>query len=175
MSRPATPPPPPQLGQPQRFGGQLAVYVEEQHPDYGVVRHYRTVDTLGMMLRAGTISPAMHDAGRQFQDDFLAAYRSGYASPRMDGLPAGSVPAPTLPERNTAAARRVREALDAAGGIASPSGSAVWHVAGLGLSVREWVRQACWSGYMLTRETGTGALIAGLALLCRHYGWRDPA
>ncbi|MCX8017308.1 MAG: hypothetical protein N2690_05345 [Rhodocyclaceae bacterium] len=153
--------------------GKVAVYVEEDDADWGRVRHWRTLDTLGMMLRAGTISPAMHAAGRQFQDDFLAAFRSGYASPRMDGLPAGSIPAPTLPERNAAAARRVREALDAAGGIASPSGSAIWHVAGLGLSVREWVRQACWSGYVLTAHTATGALIAGLALLCRHYGYRN--
>ena len=29
--------------------------------------HHRTVDTLGKMLRAGTIDQAMHDAAKDFQ------------------------------------------------------------------------------------------------------------
>ena len=49
------------------------------HPDGRIVYHHRTVDTLGKMLRAGTIDQAMHDAGRDFQAAFILAQldRSG--------------------------------------------------------------------------------------------------
>jgi hypothetical protein len=152
--------------------GGAAVFVEEEDAEWGRVRHYRTVDTLGLMLKAGTISQGMHDAGRQFQEDFLRAFRSGYASPRLDGLPAGTRLSDGIAQRSAAAALAVREALDAAGGATSPAGSGLWHVVGLGMSVREWVQRADWSGYLLTQHTGMGALIAGLAMLCRHYGYR---
>ena len=35
--------------------------------------HHRTVDTLGIMLRAGTITKEMHDAARDFQAQFTIA------------------------------------------------------------------------------------------------------
>lgn len=150
-----------------------AVFVEEEDAEWGRVRHYRTVDTLGLMLKAGTISQGMHDAGRQFQEDFLRAYRPGYARPRMDGLPSGTTMVETIPERHTGAARAVCDALEAVGGIGSPAGEALWHVVGLGWSIREWVVRAEWSGgYVLTVHTAAGALLAGLSMLCRHYGMR---
>ena len=40
--------------------------VYEADPDGRPVVHHRTVDTLGRMLRAGTISKYMHDAARDF-------------------------------------------------------------------------------------------------------------
>jgi hypothetical protein len=40
--------------------------VYEADPDGRPVVHHRTVDTLGIMLRAGTISQEMHDAARDF-------------------------------------------------------------------------------------------------------------
>jgi hypothetical protein len=41
--------------------------VREKDPDGRIVYHHRTVDTLGKMLRAGTIDQAMHDAAKDFQ------------------------------------------------------------------------------------------------------------
>jgi hypothetical protein len=38
--------------------------VREKDPDGRIVYHHRTVDSLGKMLRAGTIDQAMHDAAR---------------------------------------------------------------------------------------------------------------
>lgn len=147
--------------------------VEEDDAEWGRVRHYRRIDTLDLLLKAKTISEGMHAAGKQFQEDFLRAFRTGYATARMDGLPAGTTMVETLPERHAGAARAVHEALEAVGGIASPAGSALWHVAGLGLSIREWVTRASWSGgYALTVHTAAGALLAGLSMLCRHYGMR---
>ena len=40
--------------------------VYEADPDGRPVVHHRTVDTLGIMLRAGTITREMHDAARDF-------------------------------------------------------------------------------------------------------------
>lgn len=43
--------------------------------------------------------------------------------------------------------RRSRDgALDAVGGSGSPAGSALWYVAGLGQSVREWALRQGWAG-----------------------------
>ena len=47
--------------------------MRELDPEGRIVVHHRTVDTLGKMLRAGTITPEMHDAARAFQADFTIA------------------------------------------------------------------------------------------------------
>ena len=47
--------------------------VYEADPDGRPVVHHRTVDTLGIMLRAGTITKDMHDAARDFQAQFTIA------------------------------------------------------------------------------------------------------
>ena len=41
--------------------------VYEADPDGRPVVHHRTVDTLGIMLRAGTITKEMHDAAGTFR------------------------------------------------------------------------------------------------------------
>ena len=47
--------------------------VYEADPEGRPVVHHRTVDTLGIMLRAGTITKDMHDAARDFQAQFTIA------------------------------------------------------------------------------------------------------
>ena len=50
--------------------------VEEEYgadPDGRPVLRHRVVDTLGKMLRAGTITQEMHDAARDFQANFIIA------------------------------------------------------------------------------------------------------
>ena len=47
--------------------------VYEADPDGRPVVHHRTVHTLGVILRAGTISKDMHDAARDFQAQFTIA------------------------------------------------------------------------------------------------------
>jgi hypothetical protein len=61
--------------------------VREKDPDGRIVYHHRTVDTLGKMLRAGTIDQAMHDAAK----DFLAAFIIAQLDP-LRGLPVVRVP-----------------------------------------------------------------------------------
>ncbi len=154
-----------------RPDGSVIRYVREEDDDQKPVDHYRTVDTLALMLRNGSITGAMHDAGQQFSQDFARAFASGVASSRLDGLPCGTAPGEMLIERNASAARTVRDALEAVGGSGSPAGSALWYVAGLGQSVREWALRQGWAGKAISLHEAKGILIAGLGVLARHYGY----
>ena len=154
-----------------RPDGSVIRYVREEDDDRKPVDHYRTVDTLALMLRNGSITGAMHDAGQQFSQDFARAFASGVASSRLDGLPGGTAPGQMMVERNAGAARAVRDALEAVGGSSSPAGSALWYVAGLGISVRDWSIRLGWSGKAMSKEEGKGILIAALGMLARYYGY----
>ena len=154
-----------------RPDGSVIRYVREEDDDRKPVDHYRTVDTLALMLRNGSITGAMHDAGQQFSQDFARAFGSGVASPKLDGLPGGTAPGQMMVEKNAGAARAVRDALEAVGGSGSPAGSALWYVAGLGMSVRDWSIRLGWSGKAMSKEEGKGILIAALGMLARYYGY----
>ena len=122
---------------PHKVRGRQLEEVREKDPDGRIVVHHRTVDTLGKMLRAGTITEEMHDAARDFQAAFIIAQLD-----TLRALPVLRVPGtgrePDLNERQLHAKRRVHEAMQALGGLSSPAGSCVWHVVGLQRSVREW-------------------------------------
>ena len=154
-----------------RPDGSVIRYVREEDDDQKPADHFRTVDTLALMLRNRTITEAMHDAGQQFSQDFARAFGSGVASPKLDGLPGGTAPGQMMVERNAGAARAVRDALDAVGGHGSPAGSALWFVAGLGQSVREWALRQGWAGKAISLHEAKGILIAGLGMLARYYGY----
>ena len=154
-----------------RPDGSVIRYVREEGDDQKVADHFRTVDTLALMLRNATITGPMHDAGQQFSQDFARAFASGVASPKLDGLPGGTSPGQMMVERNAGAARAVRQALDAVGGISSPAGSALWFVAGLQLSIREWALRDGWNGRKLDKDEAKGILLAALGMLARYYGY----
>lgn len=154
-----------------RPDGSVIRYVREEDDDQKPADHFRTVDTLALMLRNRTITEAMHDAGQQFSQDFARAFASGVASPKLDGLPGGTAPGQMMVERNAGAARAVRDALDAVGGNSSPAGSALWFVAGLQLSIRDWALRDGWNGRRLDRDEAKGILVAALGVLARYYGY----
>lgn len=158
-----------------RPDGSVIRYVREEDDDQKPADHFRTVDTLALMLRNRTITEAMHDAGQQFSLDFARAFASGVASPRLDGLPCGTSPGELLIERNVGAARAVREALDAVGGHGSPAGSALWFVAGLQLSIRDWALRDGWNGKCIEKNEAKGILVAALGVLARYYGYERTA
>jgi hypothetical protein len=58
---------------PHKVKGRQLEEVREKDPDGRIVYHHRTVDTLGKMLRAGTITPEMHEAAQDFQANFIIA------------------------------------------------------------------------------------------------------
>ena len=142
--------------------------VRERDPDGAIVVHHRTVDTLGKMLNAGTISLEMHDAARDFQAVFIVANLDP-----LRAVPILRVPCTgrelDLSERQLDARRRVHEAMQALGGLSSPAGSCLWHVVGLQRSVREWAIQRGWSGRAVDQKQAQGILIAALGVLSSSY------
>ena len=159
---------------PHRVRGRELEEVQEKDPDGRIVYHHRTVDTLGKMLRAGTITPEMHDAAKDLQAAFIVANFDP-----LRALPVLRVPGtgrePELNERQIDARRRVHRALEALGGISSPAGSCVWHVVGLQRSVREWAMRQGWGGRPVRQEQAQGILVAALGVLAGHLGYDRAA
>ena len=144
--------------------------VYEADPDGRPVVHHRTVDTLGIMLRAGTITKDMHDAARDFQAQFTIACYDTLVCMRFRRDPSKGNRA-ELTETQLDARRRVRGALDALGGLGSPAGSCVWHVVGLQRSIREWAMRQGWGGKPVRIEQAQGILVAALGMLAGYYGY----
>ena len=97
---------PPRLGDWQvRPDGTALQFVQETDDDGRAVKHFRCVDTLGLLLKGGSISAAQHDAGQQFATDFARAFASGIVTARLDGLPCGTRSGELMVERNARPAR----------------------------------------------------------------------
>ena len=145
--------------------------VYEADPDGRPVVHHRTVDTLGIMLRAGTITKDMHDAARDFQAQFTIARYDTLVCMRFDRDPSKGNRA-DLTETQIDARRRVDAAIDALGGLGSPAGGCAWHVLGLQRSVREWAMRQGWGGRPINEKQAQGILVAALGVLAHYYGYQ---
>ena len=156
---------------PHKVRGRQLEEVREKDPDGRIVIHHRTVDTLGKMLRAGTIDQAMHDAAKDFQAAFIVANLDPLRALPILRVP-GTGREPELNERQLDARRRVHEAMAALGGLSSPAGSCVWHVVGLQRSVREWAIRQGWGGRPVDQTEARGILVAALGMLASRRGDR---
>ena len=152
---------------PHKVRGRQLEEVREKDPEGRIVVHHRTVDTLGKMLRAGTITTEMHDAAKDLQAAFIVANFDPLRAVSILRVP-GIGHELDLSERQLDARRRVHKALEALGGISSPAGSCVWHVVGLQQSVREWAMQQGWGGRPVRQEQAQGILVAALGMLATH-------
>ena len=142
-------------------------------PDTGaVVMHHRAVDTLGMMLSNGTITPEMHDAGATFRTLFRNAALDRMASSSL--LRARGGAGDPISERNVDARTKVAAAIDILGGHDSAAGSCAWHVIGLECSVREWAMRQGWRGRPVAPAQAQGMLVATLSVLAAHFGLVSP-
>src|SRR6266511_5020308 len=101
-----------------RRHGDVLEPVYEADPDGRPVVHHRTVDTLGIMLRAGTITKDMHDAARDYQAQFTIACYDTLVCMRFRRDPSRGNRA-ELTETQIDARRRVDAAMDALGGLGS--------------------------------------------------------
>ena len=159
---------------PHKVKGRQLEEVREKDPDGRIVYHHRTVDTLGKMLRAGTIDQAMHDAAKDFQAAFIVANLDPLRALPMIRVP-GTGREAELNERQLDARRRVHKAMEALGGISSPAGSCVWHVVGLQRSVREWAIRQGWGGRPVDHKAAAGILIAALGVLAGTSDTKGPS
>lgn len=157
-------------------GPQLAVVTTEPvrmvDPDTNreAVVH-RTVDTVGMMRRNGTVTREMEAAARDFAAAFTIAQLDALKVPSLHRIPGQFAPQDvSLTDRQVAAREKVHRCLRAIGGLSSPGGSALWHVVGLQMSVREWTLNRAWSGKPVTQDEGRGVLVTTLAVLAVHLG-----
>jgi enamine deaminase RidA (YjgF/YER057c/UK114 family) len=132
-------------------------------------RPFRKVDTLTAMLRRGTITAAMRQAGEDFHALFERAVLDPLAVPDLQRVRQGWRDA-DLGEAQMAARERVWRALEAVGGIASPAGSCVWHVLGCEWSVKDWALREGWGGRPLSQEQAAGVLVAALGVLAALFG-----
>jgi hypothetical protein len=159
---------------PNSLRGRQLEEVREVDPDGRFVVHHRVVDTLGRMLKSGTITPEMHNSAKDFQAAFIVANLDPIGARPVLRVP-GTCREPDLSERQLGARRRVHKALEALGGISSPAGSCVWHVVGLQRSVREWAMRQGWNGRPVRHEQAQGILIAALGMLAMHFGYEKAA
>lgn len=148
--------------------GGFSEPTREADPETGSpVQHRRAVDTLGLMLANGTITPQMHDAGVIFRTQFRAAALDTLRAMSLVRIPSGTCD--PLTERQVAARAKVVAAMEALGGADNAAGSCIWHVVGLECSVREWAMRQGWGGRSVPASQAQGMLVAALAVLAGHY------
>lgn len=138
-------------------------------PETGVpVQRRRAVDTLGILLENGSITPQMHEAAEIFRSQFRAAALDGMRTMSLIRVARGT--GDPLTERHVSARQKVSAAIRHVGGMQSPAGSSLWHVVGLECSIREWAMQKGWNGKVLVPAHGQGILVCALGTLVEHYG-----
>lgn len=128
-----TTPPREDLSKPSRWRLQHGGFYEGVRgtdPDTGTpILHRRAVDSLGVLLANGSITPQMHEAGEIFRAVFQRAALDRVRTMPMIRIPGGR--ADLLSESQTVARERVARAMTHLGGFGSPSGSIAWYVLGL--------------------------------------------
>lgn len=138
-----------------------------------LARPYRSVDTLVLMERRGSITAGMRQAGEDFRARFTIAQLDPLRAVDLGLLRFGDGGARTDRDgpglRIEAARRSVWQAIQGVGGLGSPAGSCLWHVLGWERSVKEWALQQGWSGRRVSQETASGILIAALGALEAHF------
>jgi hypothetical protein len=143
-------------------------------PDTGTpILHRRAVDSLGVLLANGSITPQMHEAGEIFRAVFQRAALDRVRTMPMIRIPGGR--ADLLSESQTVARERVARAMTHLGGFGSPAGSIAWYVLGLEHSVRDWALRQGWNGRPVTPPLAHGILLGTLGILSAHFGLTPPA
>jgi hypothetical protein len=137
-------------------------------------RPYRSLDTLAVMERRGSITAGMRQAGEDFRTRFATAHLDPLRALDLSQRRLGDRPSRSGDEgpglRIEAARDAVWRAIQTVGGIASPAGSCVWHVVGWECSLKEWAIEQGWNGRRVSQEAASGILVAALGALETHFG-----
>lgn len=129
---------------------------------------YRIVDTIEVMKRRGTISLEMYKAGRRFETEFEDGQLGRLRGAQLVRVDRGR--GDGLTDYQLDARQSVYRSMAVLGGIASPAGSAAWHILGEGMTLKEWAIKIGWSDRPLHQKTAAGILIGVLAALAARYG-----
>ena len=132
-------------------------------------RPYRAVDTLTAMLRKGSITSEMRQAGEDFHALFMTAQLETLRAADLHRQPNGTHEL-NITLRQAEARKQIWRILKTLGGIASPAGSCTWHVIGSAMTVKEWALHHGWNGRVLSPEAASGVLIGALGALQAHFG-----
>ena len=161
-------PSPERLAQAARAGGAVERLERPIADGAGrVARPYRNIDVLATMLRRGSITAAMRDAGEDFRTQFTLAHWDPLQA--ANWLRAGGKGQVEPGLRTEAARQSVWRALVAAGGLASAAGACLWHVVGLEQTLKQWALEQGWNGRRVSQEAASGILIAALGMLEAYY------
>jgi hypothetical protein len=133
-------------------------------------RPYRHIDTLAVMLRMGTITAAMRQAGEDFHRMFVRAALDPLRAADLTRVRGRSARELSETDAIIEARKRVWRALVAVGGLGSPAGSCVWHVLGCEWTVKDWALREGWGGRLISQEQASGILVAALGVLQGFYG-----
>jgi hypothetical protein len=158
----------PELPPPERRQHDPLAMVEERDPEGWPVRHCKTVDTVGRLVRSGLARPEWAAAADRFRRDFrLAQFDPLSASDLQRTRGAGGRGA--IVDRVEDARQRLSDAVAGMGGLSAPAGSIVWHVVGSEQTLNDWALRQVWGGRPLRHEVATGILLAALAALDAYY------
>jgi hypothetical protein len=147
----------PELPPPERRQHDPVALVEERDPDGWPVRHCRTVDTIGRLVRTGLARPEWAVAADRFRRDYrLAAFDPLSANDLGRARGAGGQGA--IMDKVEDARQRLHDAVAGMGGLSAPAGSIVWHVIGAELTLKDWSLRQGWCGRPLRHEVATGLL-----------------
>ena len=130
-----------------------------------VATPFRVTDTLQLMARRGTISAEMHAAGIRFRDAFAVAQLDALRAADMARAGGRGWSDIAIGGQVERARGEVWRMLQAVGGLASPAGSVLWHVLGLGQSLTQWAGTQGWCGRRISREAAGGILVAALGAM----------
>ena len=158
----------PDLAPPERRQHDPVTLVEDRDPDGWPVRHCKTVDTIGRLVRNGLVRPEWAVAADRFRRDYrVAQFDPLSAQDLRRARGAGGQGA--IMDRVEDARQRLFDAVAGMGGLSAPAGSIVWHVVGAELTLKDWSLRQVWGGRPLRQELATGILVAALAALDAHY------
>lgn len=132
-----------------------------------IAQPWRAMTMLERLELKGDITPAMHDAGKEFARLYrLAASSPMQTSDLQREVRVQSELSVHLHER---AVHQRDEALNYIGGPGKPAYSCAWNVLGDEQTLREWALQQGWNGHPIREEVAKGILIATLGALAKFF------
>ena len=154
-----------QHGKVERLAEQIA------DSDGAIGLPFRSIDILAALERRGRITSEMRAAGETFRDEFYRARKNALRAADVARPPGGYQGMAGPGYAAVRASERLRDAIDAVGGLMSDNGSCCFHVIGLEESLKKWGEHCAWraSGRPLTQAEARTVLCGALEVLASHY------